>query len=129
MGVSLDGHLGQLGWRGIEAFSERESSQERGRGSGVQCSQSWHFSVWHSIVFLPAPISSPLDSNPEKDYEIRRGAIDLGATIGPRIYSLLSPLASSHRLPIRPSNLLLHLPLSSPLLLWGVIGVLPSGID
>jgi hypothetical protein len=31
MGVSLDGHLGQLGWRGIESFSERESSQERGR--------------------------------------------------------------------------------------------------
>jgi hypothetical protein len=30
--AGLDGHLGQLGWRGTEAFSERESSEERERG-------------------------------------------------------------------------------------------------
>jgi hypothetical protein len=36
--AGLDGHLGQLGWRGTEAFSERESSEERERREEVGCS-------------------------------------------------------------------------------------------
>ena len=56
MGVSLDGHLGQLGWRGIEAFSERESSQERGREREWGAVQSGISPSGSALYSSPPPV-------------------------------------------------------------------------
>jgi hypothetical protein len=72
--VLLDGHLGQLGWRGIEAFSERESSEERERGErkwgAVQPKLALAFiSLTLNCVF---PFLSHWIQTPEKLMKIER---------------------------------------------------------
>jgi len=73
--VLLDGHLGQLGWRGIEAFSERESSEERERErergerqwGAVQSKLAWHLSLSPlSDSELCIPIFFPTQFKPQK---------------------------------------------------------------
>jgi hypothetical protein len=74
--VLLDGHLGQLGWRGIEAFSERESSEERERGErkwgAVQPKLALAFISLSLTLNCVFPFLSHWIQTPEKLMKIER---------------------------------------------------------